>query len=124
MQQLNDTPILTNSFNRSFTIARVIIIVTLILSVLYIGYRYGQICASDEAKLWRSYIFMVFSIIFIIAMFIIVASNSLVPYGYQGSAIFLVYAFVNLYIYYIQYMFTITKEESIKYEQIMRNGGV
>jgi hypothetical protein len=53
---------------------------------------------------------MVFSIIFIVAIFIIVASNSLVPLYYEGSAIFLVYAFVNLYVYYIQYMFTTTRE--------------
>lgn len=54
---------------------------------------------------------MIFSIIFIIALFIMVAANSFVPYHYEGSAIFLVYGFVNVYIYYIQYMFTITKEE-------------
>ena len=47
VEQINSTPILTNSFNRRFLIARVIIIITMIIAVLYIGYRYGQICASD-----------------------------------------------------------------------------
>jgi len=67
---------------------------------------------------------MVFSIVFIVAIFIIVASNTLVPYHYEGSAIFLVYSFVNLYVYYIQYMFTTTREESERMEIIMMDGGV
>lgn len=47
VEQINSTPILTNDFNRRFLIARVVIIVTVVIGVLYIGYRYGQICASD-----------------------------------------------------------------------------
>ena len=47
VEQINNTPILTNSFNRRFLIARVVIIVTVVIAVLYICYRYGQICASD-----------------------------------------------------------------------------
>ena len=80
MQQINHSPILPHEFNKSFIIARVVIIITLIICVLYIAYRYGQICSSDEPKLWRSYIFIVFSVIFILALFIMVASNSFVPY--------------------------------------------
>ena len=42
------------------------------------------------------------------------ASNQLIPYNYTGSTILLVYGLVNVYVYYLQYMFTITKEEAKK----------
>ena len=47
-------------------------------------------------------------------IFIVVASNQLIPYNYTGSTILLVYGLVNVYVYYLQYMFTITKEEAKK----------
>lgn len=65
---------------------------------------------------------MVFSVMFIVVIFILAASNSLVPYHYEGSAIFLVYSFVNMYVYYIQYMFSITQQEALKMEGILSNG--
>jgi hypothetical protein len=57
---------------------------------------------------------MVISSAFIFFIFIIVAGNQLIPYNYSGSAILLVYGLVNLYVYYLQYMFTITREEAEK----------
>ena len=57
---------------------------------------------------------MVISSGFILLIFIAVASNQLIPYNYTGSTILLVYGLVNVYVYYLQYMFTITKEEAKK----------
>lgn len=54
---------------------------------------------------------MAFSSVFIFAVFIIVISNSLILFNYSGSVVLLVYALINVYIYYLQYMFTITREE-------------
>jgi len=59
---------------------------------------------------------MVISSVFIFLIFVVVAANQLIPYNYSGSAILLVYGLVNLYVYYLQYMFTITKEEAQKLE--------
>ena len=124
MHQINESPTLTVGFIRKFRIAQVSVIITLTMALLYIAFRYGKICVSEGAKLWRSMIFLVFSSVFIIALFIIIASNAFVPFYYSGSAIFVVYAFINVYVYYIQYMFTITKSEAAKMEEIERNGGV
>lgn len=96
----------------------------MIIFVLYTAYRYAQICASSESKLWRSYIFVVFSSIFIVIIFIIACSNAFIPYNYEGPVIFLTYAFVNMYIYYLQYMFSITREEAEKMDKIRENGGI
>ena len=60
---------------------------------------------------------MVISSVFIFLIFIIVAANQLIPYNYSGSTVLLVYGLVNLYVYYLQYMFTITKEEAEKLEK-------
>ncbi len=82
LHQINESPILTQDFFKKFTAARVIIIVSFIPAILYIGFRYGQICASAEAKLWRSHLFIAFSCIFIIIVFIIICANALIPYYY------------------------------------------
>lgn len=55
---------------------------------------------------------MSFSCAFILAIFIIVVSNALAPYNYNGSGILVVYSMVNIYVYYLQYMFTVTREET------------
>jgi len=84
MNQINDSPVLSGGFLNKFTAARVIITLTVVAAILYIGYRYSQVCCAPDGKLWRNYIFMIFSSIFIFAFFIIVASNSLVVYSYNG----------------------------------------
>lgn len=124
LQQIDTTPILTNNFKNSYTAAIIVISLTAALAVVYIGYQYFRICILPVGKLWRSYIFLVFSSIFIVALFIIIATNSLMPYNYSGSAIFLVYGFVNVYVYYLQYMYTITREEADKLDNQCITGEV
>ncbi len=53
---------------------------------------------------------MVISSVFVFIIFIVVAANQLIPYNYNGSSVLLVYGLVNIYVYYLQYMFTITRE--------------
>lgn len=54
---------------------------------------------------------MTISTIFIITIFVSVASNKLTPYNYQGSSIIIVYGLINTYFYYLQYMFTVTLDQ-------------
>lgn len=111
MQQVDGTPLVADNFNRSYRAARVIIGIVLFLGIFYIGFRFISSCLASEGRTWRSYLFMSFSSVFIFAVFIIVISNSLILFNYSGSVILLVYALINVYIYYLQYMFTITREE-------------
>jgi hypothetical protein len=46
MQQINTAPILSSNQEAPYIAAKVIIIVSLLLSIFYIGYRYIQICGS------------------------------------------------------------------------------
>ena len=108
--QIEKTPILSPRFMRAFQVAKIIIGLTCVGLFGYIGYRIGSVCMSED-RLWRSYIFMMFSCIFIFTILVIILSNSLMPYNYSGSAIIVVYGFVNIYVYYLQMMYTITEEE-------------
>lgn len=85
MAQINGSPVLSKDFLRKYIAARVIIPITLFLGVGYVGYRYIKIFMNDEGKLWRDYIFMLFSSIFIVVLLAIIASNSLVLFNYSGS---------------------------------------
>lgn len=114
MYQIQDTPLVPNSFLNKFKAAQFIIILTILIGFIYIVYRYLKVCMSGETKLWRNNIFMVFSCMFILALFIIIATNSLILFNYKGSSILLVYGLINIYVYYLQYMYSITGEELLK----------
>jgi hypothetical protein len=111
VQQMTVAPLLSPSFIRSYGFAKVIIGISVVVAFGYITYRFGLMCFSDEDRIWRSYIFMVFSSVFIFAVFLIITSNALMPLNYSGSSIVLVYGLVNVYVYYLQIMYTITEEE-------------
>jgi hypothetical protein len=91
--------------------ARVIIGFVVFAGIVYIAVRFVRSCMAPEGRTWRSSLFMAFSSAFIFGIFIIIVSNSLVLFSYSGSSILIVYGLVNIYVYYIQYMFTITRDE-------------
>jgi hypothetical protein len=116
MQQVNGSPIVPHDFARSYTAARVVIGLVVFCGMVYIAARFIRSCMAPEGRTWRSQLFMAFSSAFIIGVFIIVVSNALAPYNYSGSSILVVYTLVNVYVYYLQYMFTITREEAARLE--------
>lgn len=52
---------------------------------------------------------MVFSSIFIFAVFVMAVTNSFILFNYSGPVILAVYGLINIYIYYLQYMFSVTR---------------
>ena len=111
MQQVEGSPIVPHDFQRRYTGARVIIALVVLVGMVYIVVRFVKSCMAPEGRTWRSTLFMCFSSAFILAVFIILVSNALVPYNYSGSTILVVYSLINVYIYYLQYMYTITRDE-------------
>ena len=65
---------------------------------------------------------MVISSLFIFVIFIVIAANQLIPYNYNGFSVLLIYGLVNIYVYYLQYMFTITREEAEKLDGSIFSG--
>jgi RsiW-degrading membrane proteinase PrsW (M82 family) len=85
MQQISNAPIVSNEFENRYRVAKVVIGLLVFLGVAYIAMRFVKSCISPEGKSWRSVLFMAFSSVFIFAVFIIVVSNSLVLFNYEGS---------------------------------------
>jgi predicted cobalt transporter CbtA len=46
MQQVNNTPLVPNDFNRSYTVARVVIGLVFFLGIVYIGARFIRSCMA------------------------------------------------------------------------------
>lgn len=111
MQQVSGDPFIPEDFAARYVAARVIIGLVFFAGIVYISVRFISSCLAPEGRTWRSSLFMAFSSAFIFGVFIIVVSNSLILYNYSGSGIMVVYGLINIYVYYLQYMFTITREE-------------
>jgi hypothetical protein len=78
--------------------------------MLYIIIQQFRICCRDGDMLWRSQMFMAYSILFIVAMMIFVfTDNALGAYHYDGTTVIFLYGLMNLYTWYLQYMYTATK---------------
>jgi hypothetical protein len=112
MQQVDGDPIIPDSFSSKFLAARIIIGIVVFCGVAYIAFRFVRSCMAPEGRTWRSELFMSFSSVFIFAVFIMLISNSLILFNYSGSVVLIVYGLINVYVYYLQYMYTITREEA------------
>lgn len=61
----------------------------------------------DGERLWRNEMFLIYSGLFQIAQFIFFTiDNSFGVFQYDGSNVMFVYSFLNLYTWYLQYMYT------------------
>jgi hypothetical protein len=79
--------------------------------MLYIIMQYFRICCNKSDRLWRSELFMSYSILFIGAMIIFIfTDNALGSYDYNGTTVIFLYGLMNLYTWYLQYMYSPTKE--------------
>lgn len=119
MQQIEHAPVVPSSFASRYRAAQVIIGLVVLVGIAYVAYRFLRSCMGERT--WRSYVFMVFSSVFILAVFIVVVSNSLILYNYSAPAILIVYTLINIYLYYLQYMYTITPEELQKLSDPQHN---
>ena len=117
MQQINNAPLVPDKFASRYKAAQVIIGLVVFAGIAYIAYRFVRSCCMlGESRTWRSYLYMVFSGVFIFAVFIIIVSNSLILYNYSAPVILIIFTLINIYVYYLQYMYTITREELDKIE--------
>ena len=79
-------------------------------AIVYIVYRYICICFNKSDRLWRSELFMVYSILFILAMVLFLATdNAFGAYHYDGTTVVFLYGLMNLYTWYLEYMYSPTK---------------
>lgn len=107
MSQLNGQPIISGETGK-FKVVAFLLGIAYGAGIVYIVVQYVRICMLDESRMWRSQMFMFFSIFFIFAMVLFLLTNSLGIFNYSAEQILLVYTLTNLYIIYLQYMYTVT----------------
>lgn len=112
MFQINDRPLLVDDDYNQFNVAAIIASLTGFAGFVYIIFRYIRICMSEGSKMWRNQLYLFLSLFFILAMALLLYTDSFTIFNYSGQRIFLVYTFFNFYVFYLQYMYTITREEN------------
>jgi hypothetical protein len=70
---------------------------------------YALICCSYRRYLWRSWIFVVYSLFFVIITMLCIISYAFWPFVYP-SHLLLGYVYVNIYMYVLQYLYYVPEE--------------
>lgn len=96
--------------DRTILILDVLVSICFGVIMLHILYRYISICCDKEERLWRSELFMTYSILFMLAMIVFIfTDNALGAYRYDGTTVIFLYGLMNFYVWYLQYMYSPTK---------------
>jgi hypothetical protein len=82
------------------------ILVSLIL--VYICIQYIIFCRDYDKLIWRYKVFGVFSLYFILVYALIMFTGSFQIRSFEGNRVLLTVSMMNLYIYYMQYMWSPT----------------
>jgi len=56
--------------------------------------------------MYRSSLYMFFSLVFMLLMFVVIVTNGISIYNFDASNILFLYVLMNIYVYYLQYMYT------------------
>ena len=109
-----------------FIVLEIILLILVVCGFIYIAFRYIKICMSIEEKLWRNEMFMFFSLFFLFTTLVIFVINGFRIHSYHGNRILLLYTEMNMYTFYMQYMYSVTGEEVERIDrgQLQDNEGV
>lgn len=110
--RLNDHPIIPNEKlnNKSISILSVLTFIWFAFIMVNIIYRYILICCDKDERLWRSDLFMSYSLLFMFAMIMFIfTNNALGSFEYNGTTVIFLYGLMNFYVWYLQYMYSPTK---------------
>lgn len=111
---IENMPILpTHDFYREpkFLALEIIVMLLIVGIFLYIFCRYVQACSSSEDKLWRNQLFLFFSVFFLFLTAMLFFIEGFRIYTYEGNRILVLYSLMNFYVFYLQYMYRVPKEE-------------
>lgn len=71
---------------------------------------YIKICRVFNSRIWRNKLLSLFSMYYIMCCALFVFSGSLDIYGSVGGRALLFITILNLYVYYLQYMYSFSPE--------------
>lgn len=78
----------------------------------YIILSYIRLCSRANELMWRNQLFMFFSIFFIIVTVVLFFADGFEINSFAGNRILLLFTVMNMYTFYLQYMYSITREET------------
>jgi hypothetical protein len=71
---------------------------------------YIQFCRFYDSRLWRYKQIGIFSIYFVVSLQIFLFLGSFTPYQFDGQKVLLAIGILNLYIFYLQYLWMPSKQ--------------
>ncbi|KRX05240.1 hypothetical protein PPERSA_06874 [Pseudocohnilembus persalinus] len=94
------------SFKTGYEVFKWFGIILISVFFLYIIYNYIQIARNFKSRIWRHRLFSVFSIYFIFCMAVFLYSGTPNIYNYYGGRVLLFISILNMYLCYLQYMYS------------------
>ena len=110
--RLNDHPFVPRERlnDKNILIMDVLTTICFIFVMIYIIARFISICTFKHDRLWRSELFMAYSVLFIAAMAVFIfTDNALGSFRYDGTTVLFLYGLMNFYTWYLQYMYSPSK---------------
>jgi hypothetical protein len=105
MQFFDDPSATYDSFNSdSFLAFKIIFYLMFGISLLYMVYFYIQFCRFYNSRIWRFKSIGLFTIYFVFALTLFLYTGSFSLYEFDGNRILLTVTILNLYVFYMQYL--------------------
>ena len=104
-------------YTNKFIALEVLVLIVIVAGFLYILIQYIRICIKVSDKLWRNQLFMFFSIFFLIITLVMFFVNGFHIFDMAGNRILFLFTAMNMYTFYMQYMYSITAEERDRIER-------
>jgi hypothetical protein len=89
-----------------FTVLYAVVVFLYASGLLYVVVQTIRTCTLLEKLMYRSTVYMFFSLVFMLLMLVIIVTNGISIYNFDGSGILYLYVLMNIYVYYLQYMYT------------------
>ena len=96
---------------RKFVALEILVLICIVAGFVYLLFRYITICTKVDEKMWRNQLFMFFSIFFLFVVLVMFFINGFSINDMAGNRMLLLFTVMNMYTFYLQYMYSITNEQ-------------
>mmetsp|Transcript_7082 Transcript_7082/g.6331 ORF Transcript_7082/g.6331 Transcript_7082/m.6331 type:complete len:458 (+) Transcript_7082:273-1646(+) len=110
----------------TFNATKIIMILIICIGLIWILYGFAMILKKWNGIIWRHRMFFSFSCYFIFCYFLFLFSGSVRIYNQNGTRVILVFGISNIYIWFLQYLYSPTKEgvKDVQQNEQINSGAV
>ena len=98
-------------FKAKFLVLELVTLMAVVMGFAYIVAQYIRICMQVGQKMWRSQLFMFFSLFFLLVALLMFFVNGFSINDMSGNRILLLFTIMNMYTFYLQHMYSNTGDE-------------